>query len=178
MLELDGRGARPIAFALGIGLLLTASACGSARPRAVPDVTGNRLDVAEDTLDASGLRYRAVGGGSFGIVVRAHWTVCRQSPRASVSATSVTLFVARRCPRAVPDLVGQQLDAAEARLEAAGLEVNAHSLEGETIDDQSVLVVCSQSPAAGTRAASVDLYVDYSCPKLMPSPPTGGFVPA
>ena len=31
---------------------------------------------------------------------------------------------------------------------------------------------------AGTRAESVDLYVDYYCPDFRPSPPAGGFVPA
>ena len=169
---------RLTAVALGIGVLLTASACGSSRPRAVPNVTGSRLNVAEDTLDAWGLRYSTVGGGAFGIVVRANWTVCRQSPRAGVPATSVTLFVARACPTTVPDLVGEQLSDAEAKLEAAGLAVNEHSAEGEPTDDESAWVVCSQSPAAGTRAESVDLYVDYYCPYFTPSPPAGGFVPA
>ena len=61
-------------------LALLLAGCGSTEPKAVPDVSGRSLDVAEDTLDRAGLRYDAVGGGAFGIVVRSHWTVCKQNP--------------------------------------------------------------------------------------------------
>ena len=72
----------------------------------MPDVTLQPLNAAEDTLDAKGLGYQAVGGGLFGIVVRSHWMVCRQSPRPGLPARSVTLYVARSCaapPYPVPD---------------------------------------------------------------------------
>jgi hypothetical protein len=55
------------------------------------------LNAAEDELDARSLEYEAVGGGLFGIVVRSHWTVCRQVPQAGTRAKHVTLFVARDC---------------------------------------------------------------------------------
>ena len=71
------------ACTLALPLLLVAAGCGftsRARTTVVPDVTGEPLDVAEDTLDAVGLNYQTVGGGAFGIIVRSHWTVCRQRP--------------------------------------------------------------------------------------------------
>lgn len=66
----------------------------------VPDETGERLDVAEDDLRSNNLRYKELGGGTFGIVVRSNWTVCKQKPgaRESVSENAkVKLIVDREC---------------------------------------------------------------------------------
>ena len=83
-------------------LLVFAAGCGSSPSNSgsaarVPDVTMEPLSAAEDELDAIGLRYDAVGGGLFGIVVRSHWTVCKQVPAAGRRAVHVTLYVARDC---------------------------------------------------------------------------------
>jgi len=88
--------------ALVVPLAAVAAGCGAtgggtARAARVPDVTYEPLDAAEDALDANGLRYDAVGGGVFGIVVRSHWTVCRQVPAGGTLARQVTLYVARDC---------------------------------------------------------------------------------
>jgi hypothetical protein len=49
--------------------------------RTVPsDLVGERLDVAETELDQSGIGYTAVGGGTFGIVVKSDWVVCQTKP--------------------------------------------------------------------------------------------------
>jgi beta-lactam-binding protein with PASTA domain len=152
-----GHGATVICAAL----LLVATACGSTQPAAVPDVTGKRLDVAEDTLDASGLRYRTAGGGAFGIIVRSHWYVCEQIPTPNVRATNVTLTVARSC--SVPDVVGESLEEAEDELRDAGIDVRAHSLDGEPIIVESLWTVCDQEPAPGAPAQSVELYVAHDC---------------
>lgn len=158
---------RSVTLVAAIALLLGATACGSTAPKAAPDVTGERLDVAENALDASGLRYRTVGGGALGIVVRSHWTVCRQSPRPGIGARSVTLFVARACPAArpvvVPDVIGDDLDDAESTLEQAGLRVSAESVEGDPILVRSLWTVCDQSPAPGLRGRAVELYVAHDC---------------
>ena len=82
---------------VGAVLLLAGTACGPTRARAVPDVTGQRLDIAEDTLDELDLRYHTAGGGAFGIVVRSHWVVCEQDPPPGTVARSVLLTVARSC---------------------------------------------------------------------------------
>jgi hypothetical protein len=90
---------RSISCAAALPLVVLAAGCGSSARRAVvvPDVTLEPLSTAEDTLDATGLGYHAVGGGLFGIVVRSHWTVCKQLPAPGKRARSVTLYVARDC---------------------------------------------------------------------------------
>jgi hypothetical protein len=125
-------------------------------------VTGRRLDVAENSLDARGLGYRTVGGGELGIIVRSHWTVCAQRPRPRAVATSVTLFVGRAC-RIVPDVVDEQVDVAEQEIEALGLKVSEHSLDGDPVVLEPLWVVCTQSPVAGARAGAVDLRVAHDC---------------
>lgn len=67
-------------------------------PPILPDVTGQRLDVAELHLRAKHIRYREVGGGTFGILVRSNWTVCEQEPQAGTAADGrVSLIVDRAC---------------------------------------------------------------------------------
>ena len=153
--------ARLTAALVGAALVLAGAACGSTTPRRVPDVTGKRLDVAEDTLDALGLRYRTAGGGLFGIVVRSRWVVCEQVPRPRALATTVVLTVARSC--AVPFVVGESLDDAREQLEDAGLDVHVHSLDGGPVIADSLWTVCRQSPTAGTSAPAVDLDVSHDC---------------
>jgi hypothetical protein len=61
----------------------------------VPDLVGERLDVAEDELDGMGINYEEIGGGTFGIVVRSNWEVCETRPKAGSSASTVKLIVDR-----------------------------------------------------------------------------------
>ena len=46
----------------------------------VPNLINVELDHAEAELQADGLTYTTVGGGMFGIVITADWTVCSQHP--------------------------------------------------------------------------------------------------
>lgn len=48
----------------------------------VPNLINVELDHAEADLQADGLTYTTVGGGAFGIVITADWTVCSQHPGA------------------------------------------------------------------------------------------------
>jgi hypothetical protein len=125
-------------------------------------VTGEQLNVAEDTLDALGLRYETAGGGGFGIVVRSHWIVCEQSPPPDRVASSVVLTVARVC--SVPDVVGMSLGEAEDELADQGFDVREHSLDDEPIVDESDWTVCRQSRSRLAPAPrSLDLYAAYDC---------------
>ena len=137
------------------------------RPATVPEVTGERLDVAENTLDAAGLHYHAVGGGAFGIILPSRWTVCREIPGPGALATEVTLVVEHSCPPArppvVPDVTGEQLDDAREELEHAGLEVSAESMEDDPIIVESFWTVCDQRPEPGHRRREVGLYVAHDC---------------
>jgi serine/threonine protein kinase len=47
---------------------------------AVPSLAGQPLDVAEQRLDALGLRSTEEGGGIFGILLPSEWNVCQTSP--------------------------------------------------------------------------------------------------
>lgn len=63
----------------------------------MPKVTGERLDVAESDLDAVGLSYTELGGGTFGIIVKSNWYVCSTRPAAGVRTRGpVRLVVARQ----------------------------------------------------------------------------------
>jgi hypothetical protein len=75
--------------------LILAGCGGTPQPTRVPDVRGQRLDVAEARLDARGLRWEEVGGGVFGVVVRSHWYVEDQIPLPGKRATTVRLVVER-----------------------------------------------------------------------------------
>ncbi len=134
----------------------------------MPDVTLEPLNSAEDTLDASGLSYTAVGGGAFGIVVRSHWIVCKQVPRAGERTRSVTLYVARTCPASlpalVPDVVGLSLPEAEDELERSGFEADEQSESGDPVVVESLWTVCDQSPSAWSPSnRTVELYVAHDC---------------
>jgi beta-lactam-binding protein with PASTA domain len=106
---------------------MAAGCGGDSEPKVVPDVRGQRLDVAERRLDGAGLEFERVGGGALGIVVRSNWSVCDQEPRPGARAAKVTLVVDRSCPPPpvrtfrVPDLVGERLADAEARLGRRGI---------------------------------------------------------
>ena len=129
----------------------------------VPDLRGERLDVAEDRLDSLGLRYEALGGGAFGIVVRSHWTVCAQSPAPGRVATTVVLTVARECPGPfVPDVTGESLEDAEDVLEGAGLGYDVET-DGGPVLVASLWTVCSQAPDPGERGNRVEVYVSHDC---------------
>lgn len=135
--------------------------CGNTQRRHVPNVIGLQLNTAEDQLDALGLHYETSGGGTFGIVLRSNWTVCRQSPAPHRVASTVHLSVARSC--FIPDVRGEWLDDAEDTLREAGIEYSEHSLDGEPVILDSNWAVCRQTPHGGAPGRPVDLYVSHYC---------------
>ena len=66
-----------------------AGCCGGEANR-VPDVEGERLDVAQELLDDAGLGYEVIGGGALGVIVRRNWQVCEQRPRAGRTSSGAT----------------------------------------------------------------------------------------
>ena len=82
--------------ALLIALVVLVAGCGGAAvPKRVPNVRWERLDVAEARLEARGIGWEEVGGGTFGVIVRSNWYVREQIPRAGARATTVRLVVER-----------------------------------------------------------------------------------
>jgi hypothetical protein len=51
--------------------------------------------VAEARLDARGLGWEEIGGGTFGVIVRSNWYVREQIPAPGHTATTVRLVVER-----------------------------------------------------------------------------------
>jgi hypothetical protein len=83
-------------IALLIALAALLAGCGgTAEPKRVPNVRYERLDVAEARLDARGIGWEEVGGGTFGVIVRSNWYVREQIPKAGAKATTVKLIVER-----------------------------------------------------------------------------------
>ena len=157
-------------FILAAAVVLLFAGCGgTAKPKRVPDLRGQRLDLAEDRLEAHGLDWEEIGGGSLGIVIRSHWRVCDQEPMPGRLGRTVKLVVDRECPgRAseppvVPDVSGLSLEHADEELDDLGIGHDA-----ETYDDDLPLVehlweVCGQDPGPGARTFYVELYVERDC---------------
>jgi beta-lactam-binding protein with PASTA domain len=148
-------------------LAVSLTGCGTREARRVPDVRGDRLDVAEQQLGDRGLDFEEVGGGAFGIVVRSNWRVCDQDPRAGRTARSVRLIVDRDCEPppvvpTVPDVIGENLDEAEEDLDAAGVGYSVEAGDEEPIVEH-LWEVCGETPAPGTRTDFVELYVARDC---------------
>lgn len=66
---------------------------------AVPELVGERLDVAKDRLDRAGFDPDVEGGGLFGIVTESNWQVVTQQPGPGVmleQGSSVQIRVEKR----------------------------------------------------------------------------------
>jgi PASTA domain len=158
--------------ALLLAVIFVLAGCGeAAKPKSVPELRGQRLDLAEGKLAARGLDWEEIGGGSFGIVLSSHWWVCDQEPGPGRLARTVKLIAARECPGAppqppvVPDVIGSSLEDAADELDGLGIR---HDAETYGDDDDVPLIehlweVCEQSPPPGARASYVELSVDRNC---------------
>jgi hypothetical protein len=79
-----------------ISLVALLVGCGqTVQPKKVPNVRGERLDLAEERLEARGLQWEEFGGGVFGVIVRSNWYVREQIPAPGKKATKVRLIVER-----------------------------------------------------------------------------------
>lgn len=155
-----------------IAFCLSIAACGGQDAHEVPNVTGKRLDVAVDRLEDVGLEYDLLGGGTFGVVVKANWYVCEQHPAGGSRARGVELVVDRSCPAVsppsarppvVPALEYRQLDEARREAADAGVEVVVHDEGAGPVLIEEHWTVCSQYPEPGERGWTVELYVERFC---------------
>src|SRR6266540_3403324 len=157
----------PLVLVCTVVLLLATAGCGGPETKVVPDVAGQRLDLAKNELDELGVGYEVIGGGAFGVVVYSRWRVCEQDPPGGRRAKSVRLVVARSCPETaprsrVPDVTELRLDVAERKVGQRGLEYYVYA------DDEVIIrtnwTVCSQHPESGDAADELELYVErFSC---------------
>lgn len=88
-----------------------AAGCGGASGP-VPDVVGDRLDVAKSEMDGAGYDTEEIGGGTFGIVVESNWVVCETDPAAGATGGGkVQLIVDRSCESAKAEPASSTEDA-------------------------------------------------------------------
>ena len=195
-----------LACVVPLCLSVALAACGGG-DGPVPNVVGERLDVAQSELEDQGFDVEALGGGTFGIVDESNWTVCESRPAAGETASgSVKLVVDRDCPPSgdtasgssgettaepssgsdlaaepepepapapaakvtVPNVVGMNHQAAQNRMQAAGLFMLAEedaTGQGRVLVWDRNWVVVSQTPAAGTRVRE-DRTITLSAKKL------------
>jgi len=154
--------------------LVFAAGCGNTKPRHVPDVRGQRLDIAEAKLETLGLSYEIHGGGKLGVIDDSNWWVCSQNPQVGRWASKVDLAVAESCSTptsaGIPNVVGLNLHAAREALEAKNIEVNVETYDeyygdgdGETVIVERNWQVCEQSSSTWADQQSVQLIVDHEC---------------
>ena len=81
-----------------------------------------------------------------------------------------SLFAAAACgetePKAVPNVTGLQLDAAEARLDARGLDSSVEGGGTFGVIARSHWQVCEQLPRPGRKATEVTLVVERACSRV------------
>lgn len=121
----------------------------------VPDVTGRTLAQAEQQLKAAGLSPGAVTSEFSTLVAKG--MVIRTAPEAGSERhadSAVALVVSKGSPIEVPDVTGQDLDAATQQLQQAGLKVAVSSEQVNSEFDNGQ--VAAQSVAAGGQAAEGD----------------------
>ncbi len=84
-----------------IVILLGLAGCGLAAEETVmPDVVGQKLDIALSDIKRAGLGedVEIIGGGAFGVIDESNWEVCDQEPAAGQVATVIPrLTVDRSC---------------------------------------------------------------------------------
>jgi Protein kinase domain len=94
--RIDADGKNPL-----FGCVPSSSPPGGANALSrVPDLSGARLDHAEQLLDRFGVGHDTSGGGVFGIIDSGNWTVCATTPPSGAVLTpdaSVKLYVDRSC---------------------------------------------------------------------------------
>lgn len=91
---------RALRWAVALVFVLGLAACGPHKDVVMPDVTGQRLDVAKNSIKQAGVqdKVKVVGGGLLGVIVDADWEVCDQSPAPGQAvAGAPQLTVGRSC---------------------------------------------------------------------------------
>ena len=94
---------RLVQLAMTVAIASTFAGCGSDNDTAMPDVVGQRLDVAQSEIERAGFEddVEIVGGGVFGVIDESNWQVCEQLPKAgSAISDKPRLTVERSCDKA------------------------------------------------------------------------------
>lgn len=91
---------RPFRTIVAALFVLVLVGCESSKDTVMPDVTGNKLDVAKRNIEKAGFdgEVEVDGGGIAGVLVESNWRVCDQSPAAGEPVNDAPrLTVDRSC---------------------------------------------------------------------------------
>jgi beta-lactam-binding protein with PASTA domain len=146
-----------------IAIIASSGGFGHGSAHVVPDLRGQRLDLAEARVDAIGLDSDTRGGGTFGIVIRSHWRVCAQEPLPGRTARDVLLIVDRECQWDVPDVTDQTLRQAEEAFARRGTPYVVDYPGGKPPRPGTHLEVCVEYPEYGSTSTPVELHVNRIC---------------
>jgi eukaryotic-like serine/threonine-protein kinase len=131
-----------------LGSTVTLRVSRGPEPVRVPDVVGESAEDARGALEGAGL---TVATNEQESEDQDPGTVLAQDPEAGAEVrrgSSVTITVAVEPPDvAIPDVLGEQRDAAESALDDAGFEVRVR--EQDTTDAEEDGVVLDQNPSGG-----------------------------
>ncbi|SFR72427.1 Membrane carboxypeptidase (penicillin-binding protein) [Agromyces sp. CF514] len=118
----------------------------------IPQVTGLTLDAAKQAIEAAGFVF--ADGGPQDSALPAG-TVTGSNPTGQAGrGTTITVYTSNGTLKAVPNVVGQQADVAEAALKQAGYRVKRTNVD--TTDASQVGLVVSQDPGADGSAKPGD----------------------
>src|SRR5439155_13461702 len=162
-----GTSRRWIPWVLGVVLVIAVVGgvayyllAGAGKTYAVPLVNGEKVAVAQAQIKAQHLRSTVTYRNSS--TVKAN-VVINSSPAEGNNVpanTLVTLFVSKgQAPVAVPNVVGQPQNQAEATLQAKGFKVDAKT---DATSSAPAGQVISQSPSGGTAAPGATITITVS----------------
>ena len=137
----------PVAPKSPVSVAISAGKAGASAQ--LPDVTGQSLEQAAQTLAAAGFKLGAVAGPDAGPRVVKSTEPAAGQPAAAGSAVALTLVASGVV---VPKLVGLPWGKAKKALEASGL--NLGKLRERFDEDHSSWVVLEQTPLPGTQVAA------------------------
>ena len=110
----------------GLVVLLGLTSCGSGEEEVtlMPDVTGRQLDIALTDIKTAGFEEEVEvdGGGTFGIIDKSNWDVCKQSPAAGTPVKSAPLLMVDRSCDDESDSDSQSAEATTTTVEQPATE--------------------------------------------------------
>jgi len=134
----------------------------------MPDLLGERLDVALSDLEAIGISeddVELVGGGSFGILDESNWVVCEQRPESGdTTLENFRLIVDRSCPEAAaPDVDLGAVEPESSEFSDAAVDGQTGSSEAEgSPESPAEFIVNAQRDLRDIRKDLNDLETAFS----------------
>ena len=129
----------------------------------MPDLLGERLDVALSDLDGIGFGeddVELVGGGTFGVLDESNWFVCEQRPEPGATTfEDLRLIVDRTCPDASADAPS---DTEEETVAADSFESNVDQGTVDAPESPATFVVSARRDLRDIRKDLNDLETAFS----------------